>query len=153
MSRSKQENPLDTPAVASFRAGLLPVQQVLAECQARHNARKTIILPDAVSLNLHWVEPHSGMPRGGFMGRIDGKDLPLGETGMRTACKLIKSRPEFFEQLSDPDAFPKLFRNAIDNPNRQGDAGIMVRTGLSDNGFSDEIAAILPPSYEVRDAN
>jgi hypothetical protein len=148
------ERIFDTPSGAYAGMGLTPMNQVIADTKARADGRQNIALPTVADLNLRYVEPCNQMPRGGYMGRIDGKDLPLGDTAIRTACKLIKSRPDYFKQFADPNAFPQSLRNVLDNPQKAGKkGGIIVRTGLGSNGINDEIAAILAPDYKIRDAH
>jgi hypothetical protein len=143
----------DQPAFADANAGLAQLETVIRGARQRADARQNIVVPTVADLNLRYVEPCRELPKGGYMARLEGKDMVVGDTAVNTACRLIKSRPDYFKQFGDPNAFPQSLRNVIDNPNRKGPGGVLVRTGLADNGINDEIAAILSPDYQVRDAH
>jgi hypothetical protein len=128
------------------------VNSVIADARRRSESRQNIQVPSIADLNIQYVDPSPRAPKGGYVATIDGKTLPLGDGAIRTGCKLMKSKPDFFRQFTDPMAFAQTLRNVIDNPSRK-QQGVLIRTGLGANNIDDEIAAILPPDYNIRDAH
>jgi hypothetical protein len=128
------------------------VDSVIAEARQRSDSRQNISVPSVLDLNLRYCDPHPGQPKGGYMARIDGKDLPLSDNALRGACKMMNAQWRHYRQFADPSAFPQALHNILDNPGRRGPKGLLVRTGLADNGINEEVAAIMSPTYRIRDA-
>jgi hypothetical protein len=124
-------------------SGLMPIDAVLANAKYRKDHRSDLKFDRAVQLGLHWQEGQRG-ENGAFYAKIDGKEMKVTNSAVKTACRMVKAKPEFFKQSPDPDAFPKWFRNVMDAPTRRNQ-GILVRH----NGI--DVEAILPSDYQVRD--
>jgi hypothetical protein len=126
---------------------LQPVQTVVDDARYRAEHRHDILMPSVADMGLRFADPNPAQPKGGYVAKIEGKDFLLTEGAVKTACRLMKTKPAFLKQFSDPMAFPQMLRNAIDNPGRSGPKGVLVRT----NGL--EVAAVLSPDYQIRDAH
>lgn len=124
-------------------AGLESLDQVLDRAKFRKEHRVDMEFSRAADLGLHWREEGRGQSAG-FYARIDGRDMQLTDSGVHTAMKLVKGKPEFFKQSPDPNAFPKWFRNVVDAPGREGK--LLVRS----DGV--KIEAVLPDNYQIRDS-
>ena len=131
---------------------LEPLQTVLDDTRRRSEGRQNIPMGSVLDMNLQFADPNPRQPRGGFVAKIDGKTLPLGDGAIKTACKLMGAKPEMFRKASDPMAFAEMLRSIVDNPNRK-QQGVLLRTGLAPNGIDEEIQAILNPDYRIRDAH
>jgi hypothetical protein len=149
----------DAPGAASSLGrqrlpfGLLSIDEILAHAKYRAEKRDNVDVDAVADLGLHY-RPAEGGAEGGYFATVpvknnDGnvvmKQLPLSPSAIRTACRLIKTTPAFFEQGDDPDFFPKNFQHIMDSP-RKKERGLLLRhDGL-------KINAMLPRNYVVKDA-
>jgi hypothetical protein len=65
---------------------------------------------------------------------------------------MIGAQPKMFKRAASPEAFPQMLYQVLDNPAAKKH-GIKIRTGLAPNGITEQIAAILPPDYVVKDSH
>jgi hypothetical protein len=132
---------------------LTSLDEVLAKTRQRAQNRQNFTVDRISDLKIDWKATHPKAPNGGYFANINGKEMPLGGQAVRGACKLIKSKPDFFNQFDDKMAFPKALINCLDAPGRRNAQGFKVRTGYADDGLTEQVAAILPGNYEIRDAH
>jgi hypothetical protein len=133
---------IDAP-VRNLMAGIQPVQTVMDHLSYRSSHRETISMDRFAQLGIRYCNQDSSKTESGYYAKIDGQDMRLTDGAIRTAAKLIDAKPSFFNQFPDRDAFPKMVSHVVDSAG----GGVLVRhDGLSIN-------AILPPYYQVRDAD
>ncbi len=130
----------------SLGSNLESVQDVMKDLEERKNNRLNLMFGSVADMGFH----HAGPPLNPdidsqFMMRIDGKDLHVANTAIKTACRMIGCSSDHFDQYGDSNALPKALRNIIDdNPGRMFKK-VLVRTdGLRVN-------AILPENYQIKD--
>lgn len=133
---------------------------VLAATRVRAQNRRNFDVERISDLGIEYVDQgkHPRLPEGGFVASklkdAKGNAMVVGPGAIRGACKLMDVKPNFFNGFEDRNAFPKALANKLDNPNRSGrDRTFKIRTGFADNGIDEQLAAILPGSYQIRDAN
>jgi hypothetical protein len=126
----------------------------------RATSRNNETLDRISDLGIEYIDEsakHPHLPEGGYVARNmhdkNGNSLPLAPSAITGACRMLGTKFKMFAGCEDRDAFPKLLRNNLDNPNRGGDHTFKVRTGFAENGIDEVVKAILPGSYEYRDAN
>lgn len=146
---SRRTNVEAVPGIGAHQnitAGLQSVETVLADAKYRHDHRVTLEYSNVTELGIRWHDQGPDKSESGYYAKIDGRELRMSDGAMKTACRLIKTEPKFFNQFPDHDAFPKTFRHILDNPGRNESGVILRHDGL-------QVNCILPRSYQVRDAN
>ena len=121
--------------------GTEPVKKVIDRIQARKNRRIDSFVNSADELQFQMRVAGVGYPADTLTMTIDGLEMPLTEGAIKTTALLInQSKPSWFQRFSDPQFFPKLFRNY------QHKRGFLVRH----DGF--QVYAVLPDTYQIADA-
>ncbi len=142
---------------------LTPINQVIEKTRQRAKNHPTWDIDQIAEMGIEYTDshPHLKSGNGGYIAKqvLDSKKVPmlLSESAIRGACRLIGAKPSFFEDAEDRNALPKFLKNKLDNPNRSGEHAFKFRTGYAtdenENGFYEVVDAILPGSYQVRDAH
>jgi hypothetical protein len=151
-----QVQAVDAPGAApsnpgSLSHGLQTTEMILAHTKYRAETRDNVQVEAAADLGIHYEERggtsgyYASVPVRNADGSVQMKELPLSHTAVKTACRMISSTPEFFNQHDDPSAFPKNFRNIMDSHKRKTQGMLVRHDGLAIN-------AILPPNYVIKDA-
>lgn len=136
-----------------------PFETVLKATRQRALNRQNLDVDRIKDLGIEYSDTHPQLPNGGYVATklkdSKGRAMALNESAIAGAMKLLGAKRNFFAGFEDRDALPKMLINKLDNPARQGEHTFKVRTGwTSDEGrFAEVITAILPGSYQIRDAN
>jgi len=119
------------------------VEEVMEKLLYRHKHRETRIAARVMDFGIRWMDQSSSHTESGYYAKIDGQDMLLSANALRTANRLIESKPSHWDQYPDRDAFSKSLVHILDNKTNDG---YMLRH----NGL--QVNAILPGDYQVKDA-
>jgi hypothetical protein len=126
-------------------SGLKDIDSELERLRYRSDHRDNIMVDTVSELGIRWEDTGPNYPRSGYYARIDGKDLPLTDGAMKTACRMIKTEPKYFTQFKDRSEFPRALIKGIDDGRRRN-KGVLIRT----NGLA--LTSVLPQDYKIHDA-
>lgn len=127
------------------RLDIEPVSKVYERLEKRSEQWNNVEVEKVIDLDIRWKDASPTVAKSGYYAQVDGKSMPLTRGAISTACKLLKTTPEYFNQFEDKAEFPRALYKGIDDGKRK-DKGLFLRH----NGF--EVSAMLNPGYVVRDA-
>jgi hypothetical protein len=133
------------PVMTSNLLGdLRNVDKELERLHVRSKGRENIFVDRVMDLGIHWKDQgHNN--RSGYFAKIDGRELPLTDGAIKTACRMVKTEPKYFSQFKDKSEFPRALIKGIDDGKRR-DKGVLIRH----NGL--QVTAVLPQDYKVHDS-